>query len=381
MMETPFVFGQIAKGSSFVNRSSEVKHLVSNFSTGVNTMIISPRRWGKSSLVAKSALKLAQSHKNIRVCELDLFRVQDEDHFFEVYVQAVLKASSSRWQEWMSSAKELLGGLISSISIGTDPVNDFSLKLSWNKIERDQKTILDLPEKIGLKKKLYFVICVDEFQKIDEFKGSLFLQQRLRSHWQNHERTSYCLYGSRRHVITKLFTSQSQPFYRFGDVIFLRKIDPEHWYKYIQKQFAATGKLIERSIIENIIQTTSNHPYHVQQLSHHIWRQTDKEVTPEIFRSSLKELLLNNEILFRREVESVSPLQLGYLEAIVNQEKHLNAAETVSKYKLGSPGNLSTVKSALESKEIIDFFEKEPAFVNPLFEHWLREYYFSRSPF
>ena len=134
---------------------------------------------------------------------------------------------------------------------------------------------MDLPEKIGLEKKLHFVICIDEFQKIDEFKESLFLQQRLRSHWQNHERTTYCLYGSRRHVITNLFTSQSQPFYRFGDLIFLQKIDPEHWYKYIQKQFEATAKSIGRSII--------------------------------------------------------------------------------------------------------DFFEKDPAFVNPLFEYWLRVHYFSRS--
>ena len=375
-MESPFVFGRIATGSSFVNRTKEIKHLSDNFTSGINTMIISPRRWGKSSLVSKSALKVKRKHKDIRICNLDLFRIQNEDQFFESFAQVVLKASSSRWQEWVSVAKEMLGGLISSISIGTDPVNDFSLKLSWNKVSREENAVLDLPEKIAIKKNLRFIICIDEFQKIDEFKDSLFLQQRLRSHWQEQSRTSYCLFGSKRHTITKLFTSQAQPFYGFGDLIYLRKIEKEHWYRYIKRRFESTGKLVSEEFIGRIIQVTGNHPYHMQQLAHYLWRLTEKEATPETFHKSLDELILNNEILFRREVENVTSLQLRYLEAIMNKEKHLNSAEVIQKYQLGSPGNLTTIKTALESKEIVDFFEQEPVFVNPIFEYWLRNYFF-----
>ena len=375
-MESPFVFGQIARGKAFVNRTQELKHLSDNFNSGINTMIISPRRWGKSSLVAKTAAQVSRNNKEIRICNLDLFRVRDEDHFFETFAQAVLKASSGRWQEWMNSAKELLGGLVSSISIGTDPVNDFSLKLSWNKVSREENAVLDLPEKIAARKNIRFVICIDEFQKIDEFRDGLFLQQRLRSHWQMQSKTSYCLFGSKRHIITQLFTSQAQPFYRFGDLIFLGKIVEEHWYSYLKKQFESTGKHIGKDLIETIIHLTSNHPYHIQQLAHYLWRLTEGEASPELLKKSLDELVLNNEILFRKEVENVTPLQLSYLEALLNKEKHMNSAEVIKKYQLGSPGNLSTIKSALESKEIVDFFEKEPVFVNPVFEYWLREHFF-----
>ena len=120
----------------------------------------------------------------------------------------------------------------------------------------------------------------------------------------------------------------------------------------------------------------ANHPYHIQQLAHYLWRLTKQEANAEIFQKSLDELLINNDILFRRVVESVTSLQLRYLEALINKEKHLTSAEVIRKYQLGSPGNLSTIKSALETKEIIDFFEKEPAFVNPLFEYWLRHHFF-----
>ena len=371
-MESPFVFGKIAKGRSFINRKNELTNLKSNFSSGVNTMIISPRRWGKSSLVVKAAEKVSRNNKNIKFCHLDLFKIQDENHFYEFFIHEVLKASSNRWQEWVSTAKELLKGIVSSVSIGTDPTQEFSLKISWDSLIKDEKAILDLPEKIARRKKIKFVICIDEFQKVAAFNESLFFQQKLRSHWQDQSNTSYCLYGSKRHIITELFTSQSHPLYRFGDLIFLQKIESKHWYSFIKKQFSASGKTIGREVIDRILDVTSNHPYHIQQFTHYLWRLTEKETDHVTFETCLEELLLNNEILFKRDIENLTPLQLRYLAAMVNREPHLNSIDTIKKYKLGSPGNLSTIKNALETKEIIDFYELEPTFINPLFEYWLR---------
>ncbi len=134
--------------------------------------------------------------------------------------------------------------------------------------------------------------------------------------------------------------------------------------------------MISKDLIARIIQVTSNHPYHIQQLAHYLWRYTEQEASNEKFDQSVDELMLNNEIFFRREVELLTSLQLRYLEALLNNEQQMSSAEVIRKYQLGSPGNLSTIKSALESKEIIDFFEKEPLFVNPLFEYWLRTFYF-----
>ena len=49
--ETPFIFGKIATEKNFTDRELETATLVQNFSSLINTIIISPRRWGKSSLV------------------------------------------------------------------------------------------------------------------------------------------------------------------------------------------------------------------------------------------------------------------------------------------------------------------------------------------
>lgn len=378
-MDSPFVFGKIASGKMFINRTTERNHLTQNFKSGINTMLISPRRWGKSSLVLASSKSLAKENKDIRFCYLDLFRINTIQEFYNALAIEILKASSGKWQEWVSSAKEFLSGISPSISLGPDPSQEFSLKINFDKNEKEEGEILNLTEKIAKKKKIKFVVCIDEFQKITEFEAGNAFQQKLRSHWQEQQNTSYCLYGSKRHIISELFTSQSQPFYQFGDLIFLPKIDEKYWHTFILKQFKSTGKSISKEIIDQIISISANHPYHMQQFAHHLWRNTDKITDEKAVRYTINELLINNEILFKREIDNLTSLQLGMLKAIVNRESHLNSMETVKKYGLGSPGNVNTLKKSLESKEIIDFYESEYQFINPFFEYWLKNEYFLSS--
>ena len=81
-METPFIFGKIATEKNFTDREKETADLVQNFTSLINTIIISPRRWGKSSLVNKAA-RLAMAHdSNLRICHIDLFNVRSEEHLY-----------------------------------------------------------------------------------------------------------------------------------------------------------------------------------------------------------------------------------------------------------------------------------------------------------
>jgi len=81
-MYTPFVFGRIAKDENFSDRESETDHLVTNFSSLINTVIISPRRWGKSSLVEKAIKIAGKKDESINFCSLDLFSVRSEEQFY-----------------------------------------------------------------------------------------------------------------------------------------------------------------------------------------------------------------------------------------------------------------------------------------------------------
>ena len=107
-MKTPFVFGRIASEQEFTDRQVETQHLVNNFNGLVNTILISPRRWGKSSLVNKAArLYSEQSSQNL-VVNLDLFSCRTEDMFYKEFAKAVIAATNTSFGDFVAAAMKYL---------------------------------------------------------------------------------------------------------------------------------------------------------------------------------------------------------------------------------------------------------------------------------
>ncbi len=374
-MITPFIFGKIAGEHQFIDREKEQERMGVNFRSGLNTILMSPRRWGKSSLVNHVAENIERENSQIRICTLDLFSVNNEQQFYEALVKEVLKKSSTRWEEWLQTGREFIKGVVPVLSVGIDPVSDFNVKFEIHDKKTDFNELLNITERIAIQKKIRFVICIDEFQKLAGFHDSLFLQQKLRSVWQKQKYTSYCLYGSKRHLISDMFQNQSMPFYRFGDTMYLGKIEETHWISFISESFDKHNKKINLPDIKLLIEKAQNHPYYVQQLAHQVFINTTKTASSEIIEKAVEDIFLYNEVMYRRELENLTGLQINLLVAIANGESKINSKEIVKKYKLGTPGNVQRLKKTLEDKEIIDFFETKPEFIDPLFALWIREFY------
>src|SRR5688500_17965570 len=131
MKDSPFIYGSTVSTHSFTNREAEMDKLKRNMLQGINTMIISPRRWGKSSLVEKVILDIQKKEKNAKVVLIDLFSVSREEEFLEAFAREVIKASSSKWQEWVQYGKSFFKKLVPKLSVGVDPHSDFSLSFDW----------------------------------------------------------------------------------------------------------------------------------------------------------------------------------------------------------------------------------------------------------
>ena len=250
MEKKPFIFGVATSGDNFTDREKETSRLVLNFRHGVNTVLISPRRWGKTSLVQK-ACRLAQSDK-LKVVYIDIFSCRSDRDFYDAFASAILKQTSSKLDEWLEHAKLFLSRISPKISLGTDPMTDFSISLEMNPKSNEIDEILQLPEKIAQKKGCNIVVCIDEVQQIAEFKDSKTFQKRLRSIWQLQKSVSYCLFGSKKHLMNELFEKRSLPFYKFGDAIYLTKIGTADWVDYICGRFEATGKQISKELAEKM---------------------------------------------------------------------------------------------------------------------------------
>lgn len=375
-MEAPFIFGRIATDENFTDREKETEHLVNNFESLINTVIISPRRWGKSSLVHRAADIAMRADKNIRICTIDLFNVKTEEQFYTVLARNLIQGTSSRWEEAVENAKKFFSRLVPKISVGAGPGSEISIDFDWEEMKSNPDEILDLSERIAEAKGVKIVVCIDEFQNIAEFEDPLFFQRRLRAHWQRHKKVSYCLYGSKRHMMMEVFTDSSMPFYKFGDIFFLNKIDTEHFIPFITERFSSTGKSITEEACRKIVKLADNHPYYVQQLSQLSWLRTSGQCDVETVVKAHLSLVEQLSLLFSNLMETLTFQQTCYLHALIAGEKSITSAETMYRYHISSATAASRSLKALIKKDILDSKSGEISFQDPIFEYWLRHDYY-----
>lgn len=371
-METPFVFGKIATDVEFTDRYYETQHLLNNFNGLVNTVLISPRRWGKSSLVSRSAGLYCNLSKDHVVVFLDLFNCRTEAKFYQEFANAVITATNSAFTDFVASALKYLSRFAPSFS-ASDPAGSYELTFGVDVKEKKMTfdEILDLPQTIARDKGLKIVVCIDEFQTIKEYDDPLDFQRTLRAHWQKHTDVSYCLYGSKRNMMIDLFSDPKNPFYKFGDMLFLQKIAKTEWIPFIKGRFEDTGKEIAEEVASYIADRVENHPYYVQQLSQLSWFRTTKDCTKDIVDSAFEGLEAQLALVFSLIIDSLTTTQIGFLQAVAKGETSFTSQDVLTKYKLGSSANVKNIKYTLEKKELIDILPDSITLQDPVFKHWL----------
>ena len=140
MITNPFVFGKAVEGSFFTDRAEDAHRLTANLTHGINTILISPRRWGKTSLVKKVLTDIEKN--SLKTVFIDIFQCKSEYEFYRVFATAVIKQTSSKLDEWVEMTKTFLSNISPKFSFGSDPMNDFSLSFEWNPKDDTETSIL-----------------------------------------------------------------------------------------------------------------------------------------------------------------------------------------------------------------------------------------------
>lgn len=377
-MNTPFLYGRIAENENFTNRKKEAEFLLRNFRGLTNTIIISPRRWGKTSLVHKVAQLISKEDKNTLICQVDIFNCRTEEEFYTVFANTLLKSSTTAWEEFVSGVKKYLGRLAPVVSISdATQTYELSFGIDFKDSRLSYDEILDLPQVIANDTKKKLVVCIDEFQNINEYDDALSFQRKLRSHWQKHTSVCYCLYGSKRHMLLNIFNNYGMPFYKFGDILFLKKIEREEWVTFISQRFSATGKQISPELSGLIADKMKNHPYYTQQLSQQVWFRTPTSgCTEEVVEDAFNSLIDQLSLLFTNIIDALTPKQINFLLAVADGNTNFSSKEVLSKYKLGTSANIKNLRKATLEKDLIDVLPGNVVEIqDPAFEYWLKYVY------
>ncbi|MBQ9668238.1 MAG: ATP-binding protein [Prevotella sp.] len=373
-MEKSFVYGVAVSDYNFTGREEETRRLKSNFENGINSILISPRRWGKTSLVDHVCRQLEDSEMTI--VRLDIFGCKSEYDFYNALASAVLKQTASKMQLWMDEAKDFLARLTPRINFPVDPTSDISLSLGITPETHSPEEILNMVEVIARRKNRHIVVCIDEFQQVGEFENTKSVQATLRSVWQHHHYTSYCLFGSKQHMMSKIFLNRSMPFYQFGDLMWLQKIPSSDWIHYVVSHFERAGRQISEDMVLRICEAVEHYPSYVQHLASIILNRTEKgdTVTEAMLAPALKELISTNEALYMQQIEPLSGYQMNLLRAIVSGvHSGYNEKKIRMRFDLGSPSNLVRLRNALVERDLIYSEMRQLYITDPVFSLWFRQ--------
>lgn len=374
-MNTPFQYGTLATRENFVDRVEDRAQLKNFLLSHINVMLVSPRRWGKSSLVKVAMEELMEEDRNIRVCYIDAFSIGSEAEFYKTFASQVIACASSRLEKRIQDAKKFLTGVVPQVVIKDDVTNFMAFDVKFIPQEQDKMDILRLPETLAVAKKIKIIVCIDEYQQLANLPEYKNMEGKMRSVWQQQQHVSYCLYGSKRHMMLDIFNNSNSPFYRFGQLLFLNKIPKEEWMPFIINTFEKSGKSITPLFAERICDVTECHSWYLQQCCYFIWNSTTVEVTEQSFSFGLRQMINTNSPMFLNDTESLAASQIEMLRAIKDHVSQLSSSETRSRYHLGNPNTISKNKRILQAKDIIELKDGHFVFVDPIYRLWFSKEY------
>ena len=359
------------EGENFTDRVRETKRLKLDLENGINVILVSPRRIGKSSVVRKVMSEITDP--KIKMVFMDIYDCRDEYDFYNRFASELLKQTATKTDQLLENIKKFLVRLTPKISFSPEPMSEYSLSLGITPLNYQPEEILQLPEMIGKAQDMHIVVCIDEFQQIGEMPDTLTIQKRMRGIWQHQRNVSYCLFGSKKHLMTKLFQNRKMPFYQFGEMMYLDKIPTADWVPFICSRFESQDKQISEELAKRICETVEGNSSYVQQLAWNVMAETEKVTSEEDFHHGVDALLAQCSALFEEQLKGLTKYQMNFIRALcdgVNTDFGHKAI--LESYDLGSKSNISRIKTALQNKEIIDIKKDQVYLEDPVFKLWYK---------
>ena len=365
----PFVYGEVVPAWAFVDRVVELDHLVGDLAAAQKVFLISPRRYGKSSLI-RHALA-AMGRRGALTVHVTVSSFSSYIAFLEGYAQALLGAETT-WDR----ARHWLRDMIAStrIEVGAESRVAFPNARTDRDIARLANEIFALPGRLAEARRRTVVVALDEFQAIGGFNGGS-VEHALRAAVQHQREVGYVFAGSEPTLMERML-GPKRPFYKAGPVMRLDKIPPEEFASFIDTRFGRTGIVPEPGLGAAIVDLAANLPYDVQRLAHETWDQVRargrRRATFEDLHDALRRLLTEQQMMFEAMWQRLTLAQRGVLRAVVLEDgRELLSAEVRTRHRLGGSSTVQTALAALVREDVIARDGPRYAVVDSLLREWV----------
>ena len=333
MKTNPFKFGTVVDGPFFTDREEELSG-ISSYLRGENHLImISPRRFGKTSLIHKVLKESGRQY-----IFLDLQLVISAEDFASQLLKRVYRIFTMQKLKGYIKSFRLIPSVIINPVTGETEISFRSGSKNLTPLE----DVLNLIEKLGNDRNKLIVV-LDEFQEI--FRIGEGLERLLRSVIQNHGNINYVFMGSSESMIREIFEKKSSPFYRFGTLMNLGKIPQDIFTLFLEKNFKPICDQAKQ-ISAEILKITSLHPFYTQQLAYTVWELLmHSEYSSDIVEDAANEIVQSHDNDYERLWNGLNRTEMMVLTGLASTDASPLSDEFS---KLYGTGATSTVFSSLQ---------------------------------
>jgi len=376
MDQNPFVYGEVVPASAFVDRTAELERLVGDLSDGQKVFLISPRRYGKSSLIRQALA--AVGRRGALTVEVTVSSFSSYVAFLEGYARALM-AAETRWDRARTWLREAIGSARTEIRYtpGESPVGSLTVSFPSVKSERDvarlAQDVFALPLRLAETRRRKVVVALDEFQAIGEFNGGS-VEHAMRAAVQHQRDVGYVFAGSEPSLMERMLGPR-RPFYKAGPVMRLDKIPADEFAAAIDSRFARSGLKPEDGLGAAIVDLAGNLPYDVQRLAHETWdeaRAGGRRATLDHLHQALRRLLTEQEPMFEAIWQRLTLAQRAVLRAVVVQGgRAVLSADVRERHRLGGTSTIQSALNALVRDDVISREGTRYVVVDSLLREWV----------
>ena len=288
-MENPFKFGTIVEEEFFTDRVNEVAYITQFLQSANHLILISPRRFGKSSVVAKALKQSKRKHITInlqQVTSVSDLSAKLLREFFKVHPLERVRHLITHFRVIPTISTNPITG---SMDVSFQPGVEGTVLL---------EDVLTLIEKAHSEKDRLIVV-LDEFQEILDLAPNL--DRQMRSIMQNQKNINYILLGSQESMMTEIFEKKKSPFYHFGEMMRLGKLPYDDFHRYISERLASCFPDCCDDLAKRILDYTSCHPYYSQQLASNVWQVgVLKPDTEDPFKAAIDHIVTTHGLDYER---------------------------------------------------------------------------------
>jgi len=376
--QNPFVYGEVVPAAAFVDRVTELDRLVGDLAAAQKVFLISPRRYGKSSLIRRALAVM--SRRGVLTVDVTVSSFSSYVSFLEGYARALV-AAETKWDRARTWLRDAIRSAQAEVRYSPDqsPLGGLAVSFPGVRSDRDisrlAQEVFALPARLAETRGRAVVVALDEFQAIGGFDGGS-VEHAMRAAVQHQREVGYVFAGSEPSLMERMIGPR-RPFYKAGPVMRLEKIPADEFAAFIDARFARTGMRPEPGLGNAIVELAGNLPYDVQRLAHETWdeirgRSSRRRATLDDLHQALKRLLNEQQMMFETVWQRLTLAQRAVLRAVVIENgAGLLSADVRTRHRLGGPSTVQAALAALVRDDLVSRDADRYTVVDSLLREWV----------